>query len=150
MFSSLRIDGAGPTGTSVKDKTLLRLRLSTNGPGKAPSHPCKGLDDLLARKRYQQWPPAATVDELDAAFVVRNNGGQKLAYVYFEDEPGRRAAAKLLTKTGAAICKAWLDHRTISVLRRISLPNQCRSIHPRKEKPTSARPNQPAAALKTR
>ena len=27
--------------------------------------------------------------------------GQKLAYVYFEDEPGRRAAAKLLTKDEA-------------------------------------------------
>jgi hypothetical protein len=29
---------------------------------------------------------------------VRDSIGQKLAYVYFEDEPGRRSAAKLLTK----------------------------------------------------
>jgi hypothetical protein len=29
---------------------------------------------------------------------VRNANGQKLAYVYFEDEPGRQAAAKLLSK----------------------------------------------------
>jgi hypothetical protein len=28
---------------------------------------------------------------------LRDSGGQKLAYVYFEDEPGRRSAAKLLT-----------------------------------------------------
>jgi hypothetical protein len=27
---------------------------------------------------------------------VKDSAGQKLAYVYFEDEPGRRAAAKLL------------------------------------------------------
>jgi len=32
---------------------------------------------------------------------VRDRGGQALAYVYFEDEPGRRAAAKLLTKDEA-------------------------------------------------
>jgi hypothetical protein len=32
---------------------------------------------------------------------VRDHDGQKLAYVYFEDEPGRRAAAKLLTKDEA-------------------------------------------------
>jgi hypothetical protein len=30
--------------------------------------------------------------------VVRDHNGQQLAYVYFEDEPGRRSAAKLLSK----------------------------------------------------
>jgi hypothetical protein len=29
---------------------------------------------------------------------VRDHGRQALAYVYFEDEPGRRSAAKLLSK----------------------------------------------------
>jgi hypothetical protein len=29
---------------------------------------------------------------------VKDSAGQKLAYVYFENEPGRRSAAKLLTK----------------------------------------------------
>jgi hypothetical protein len=32
---------------------------------------------------------------------VRDASGQKLAYVNFEDEPGRRSAAKLLTKDEA-------------------------------------------------
>jgi hypothetical protein len=35
--------------------------------------------------------------EQDARFVVRDHGGQALAYVYFEDEPGRRSAAKIRT-----------------------------------------------------
>jgi len=32
---------------------------------------------------------------------VCDSAGQKLAFVYFEEEPGRRAAAKLLTKDEA-------------------------------------------------
>jgi hypothetical protein len=32
---------------------------------------------------------------------VTDRTGQKLAYVYFEDEPGRRSAAKLLSKNEA-------------------------------------------------
>jgi hypothetical protein len=38
---------------------------------------------------------------LDACFVVTDSAEQKLAYVYFEDEPGRRSAAKLLSKDEA-------------------------------------------------
>jgi hypothetical protein len=33
--------------------------------------------------------------------VVRNANRQQLAYVYYENEPGRRLAAKLLTKDEA-------------------------------------------------
>jgi hypothetical protein len=50
---------------------------------------------------------------------VRDHNGQALAYVYFEDESGRRSAAKLLTKDEArrisvniAKLPALLQHKT--------------------------------------
>jgi hypothetical protein len=46
-------------------------------------------------------PAALSVDECGAAFAVCDANGQALAYVYFEEEPGRRSAAKLLTKDEA-------------------------------------------------
>jgi putative heme degradation protein len=47
-----------------------------------------------------------SVDEADSkldrrSFTVRDKNGQALAHVYFEEEPGRRSAAKLLTKDEA-------------------------------------------------
>ena len=38
----------------------------------------------------RRFPPPWTVEESDARFVVKDGAGQKLAYVYFEDAPGRR------------------------------------------------------------
>ena len=49
----------------------------------------------------RRFPPPWLVDDIDAAFVVKDGGGQKVAYVYYEEEPGRRSAAKLLTKDEA-------------------------------------------------
>ena len=46
-------------------------------------------------------PPPWSVEELEACFVVRDQGGQQLAYIYFENEPGQRSAAKMLTKDEA-------------------------------------------------
>ena len=45
--------------------------------------------------------PSWSIDELEACFVVIDSAGQKPAYLYFEDEPGRRSAAKLLSKNEA-------------------------------------------------
>jgi hypothetical protein len=42
-----------------------------------------------------------SLEELEACFIVKDSTGQKLAFIYFEDEPGRRSAAKLLTKDEA-------------------------------------------------
>jgi hypothetical protein len=47
----------------------------------------------------RRFPPPWIVDEHTESFIVRDKNGQALGYFYFEDEPGRRSAAKLLTKT---------------------------------------------------
>ena len=50
----------------------------------------------------RRFPPPWIVDESnDACFIVRDKNGQALGYFYFEDDPGRRSAAKLLTKDEA-------------------------------------------------
>jgi hypothetical protein len=36
-----------------------------------------------------------------ACYIVRDHNGQALAYVYFEEEPGRRTAANLMTRDEA-------------------------------------------------
>jgi len=56
----------------------------------------------------RRFPPPWTVEELDACFVVRDGNGQQLAYVYFEDGPGRRSAAKLLSNDEAYHCGVYL------------------------------------------
>ncbi len=50
----------------------------------------------------RRFPPPWTIEEHnEACFIVKDAIGQALAYFYFEDEPGRRSAAKLLTKDEA-------------------------------------------------
>jgi hypothetical protein len=46
-------------------------------------------------------PPPWTAEVTPNCFIVRDADGQQLAHVYFENEPGRRSAAKLLTKDEA-------------------------------------------------
>ncbi len=42
------------------------------------------------------------VEEPGACLIVRNGSRQALAYVYFEDGPGRRSAVKLFTRDDAS------------------------------------------------
>ena len=54
----------------------------------------------------RRFPPAWSVEEPDQkldrqCYIVRDANGHALAYVYFEEEKGRRAAAKLLSRDEA-------------------------------------------------
>src|SRR6516225_3223311 len=45
----------------------------------------------------RRFPRPWTIEETYTCFTVLDADGQKLAYVYFENQPGRRSAAKLLS-----------------------------------------------------
>ena len=50
----------------------------------------------------RRFPPPWSIDEAnDACIIVRDSTGQALGYFYFEEEPGRRSATKLLTRDEA-------------------------------------------------
>ena len=49
----------------------------------------------------RRFPPPCSVEKQPACFVVRHQNELALAYVYYEEEPGRRSAAKLLSKDEA-------------------------------------------------
>jgi hypothetical protein len=46
----------------------------------------------------RRFPPPWSIDELEACFVVKDGAGQKLAFVYFEEDPGRRSAVSCSAK----------------------------------------------------
>jgi hypothetical protein len=53
------------------------------------------------RGAQRRFPPPWTIEELDTCFVVIDSAGQKLGYVYFDEERGPRSAAMRLTRDEA-------------------------------------------------
>jgi hypothetical protein len=49
----------------------------------------------------RRFPPPWSIEDTGTAFVVMDSSGQKLGYFYYEEEPGRRTTAKMLTKDEA-------------------------------------------------
>ena len=45
--------------------------------------------------------PWTVEDKNNACFIIRDGNGQAVAYVYYEEEPGRRSAANPLTRDEA-------------------------------------------------
>jgi hypothetical protein len=97
---------------------------------------------------------SASIKDIGARFLVKDSTGQKLAAVYYEEDPGRRSSAKLLTRDearriAANVAKLWevlapkLNEADLVDFR--SLPNvpgrnfeengdhnqQCRNLHPK-------------------
>ncbi len=66
------------------------------------------ISRIIGKGRYhccmsgRGFPSPWTLDEdHDACFIVRDANGQALGYFYFEEDPRRRSAGKLLTKDEA-------------------------------------------------
>ena len=72
---------------------LTSTRSQSRGPSRRP------------RAHYDRFvpplPAAWTAEETAPCFLVRDVNGQALAFVYCEDEPGRRTTGKLLTRDEA-------------------------------------------------
>ena len=61
----------------------------------------------------RRFPPPWIAEETDACFIIRDHTGHALAYVYFEEEPGRRAATQTDdARRGAADCRQHPSCRT--------------------------------------
>ena len=61
---------------------------------------------MIDKPEARRFPPPWSVEEPDPKldrqrFIVRDANRQALTYVYFEEEPGRRSAAHLLTRDEA-------------------------------------------------
>ena len=52
---------------------------------------------MHSRHARSRFPPPWSIEERQACFIVKDGNGQTLAYVYFEEEPGRRAAENLMS-----------------------------------------------------
>ena len=59
---------------------------------------CEFQTIMPAARRF---PRPWTSEETEACFIVKDSTGRALAYVYYEEEPGRRTSANLLTKDEA-------------------------------------------------
>ena len=60
-------------------------------------HTLADMRDLVEHRLPPPWSAEVTPN----CFIVRDANGQALSYVYYESEPGRRSAAKLLSKDEA-------------------------------------------------
>jgi hypothetical protein len=52
----------------------------------------------MTRRRY---PPPWKIEENSESFAVTDASGQRLAYIYFEDEPVRQSSMKRIGKDDA-------------------------------------------------
>ena len=65
-----------------------------------PDHPSP-LGAVRGNMPERRFPPLTVEEYRGISYIVRDANNFPVAYVYFETEPGRRAAANLMTKDEA-------------------------------------------------
>ncbi len=65
----------------------------------------------------RRFPPPWSAEQTEACYIIRDANGQALAYAYYEQETGRHASAKLLTRD-----EAWRIAVNIARLRFAAKP----------------------------
>jgi hypothetical protein len=76
---------------------LRSIELARSNLSRKPLRPLKIAIPMKGRSFPAPW----SIEDLGAAFVVKDSARRNVAYVYYEEEPDRRSAAKLLTKDEA-------------------------------------------------
>ena len=106
------IDGLS-VGVVIPSRNEVRGLVALHKSGTAPlilpllscciSNPLCSMFTVRSNEQmpYRRFSPPWDIDDNGACFIVRDHNGQALAYVYFEEEPGRRAAANLLARDEA-------------------------------------------------
>jgi hypothetical protein len=58
-------------------------------------------EETRPQSTERRFPRPWKAEETDACFIIRDKDGQALAYIHYEEEPGRRSAANLLSRDEA-------------------------------------------------
>jgi hypothetical protein len=96
---------------------------------------------MIDKPEARRFPPPWIAEETDACFIIRDHSGYALAYVYFEDEPGRRSSAHLLTRDEARRIAANIA-KLPELLRQISAEQSDQTQMPTDPAATPEGPNE--------
>ena len=95
----------------------------------------------------RRFPPPWTAEITPNCFIVRDANGQQLAYIYYECEPGRRSAAKLLSEDEARriasnmpSCRSFCESRkSAELILEPRLPLPCVAVTKQRNTPINHR-----------
>src|SRR5580693_5549401 len=83
--------------TRITEPIFYQLESRACGPWPPPIKKPRHRTGLRPHEAPYSGEDASMSANNGACFIIRDHNGQALSYIYYENEPGRRAAANLLT-----------------------------------------------------